>query len=163
MNAPTQMPTDNDPLRFERWRPVLADSVQEVFSMMVGAQVVIPDQEPSLISEVTGMVGLAGELCGVLCVRCSKDAASKIASHMLGIPVTEADQHRSDSVGEICNMVAGNFKAKIDGLQDKCMLSVPTVITGEDYQFHSLAVGKRIEIGFIFEGEPLWIGLELRS
>ena len=82
---------------------------------------------------------------------------------MLGVPVTEADAQRTDSIGEICNMVAGNFKAKINGLEDKCMLSVPTVIIGQDYQLHSLAVGDRIELPFLFEGEPLWIGLEVRS
>jgi len=31
----------------------------------------------------------------------------------------------------------GNFKNKIDGLSDGCMLSLPTVITGSDYTLHS--------------------------
>ena len=43
-----------------------------------------------------------------------------------------------DALGEICNMVAGNFKNKVSGLGNGCMLSVPTVITGRDYHCHSL-------------------------
>jgi chemotaxis protein CheX len=164
MSAPTQTSANNNPARFEDWRLVLRDAVKEVFSMMVGTEISVPeDAEPPLVTEVTGMVGLAGELCGVFSVRCSKKCGSNIASKMLGVPPSEADSHISDAVGEICNMAAGNFKAKIDGLEDKCMLSVPTVITGGDYQLHSLAVGNRIEAPFLFEGETVWIGLEVRS
>jgi chemotaxis protein CheX len=148
---------------FDSWSLLLREAVKEVFSMMVGAEISVPEQADPVVTEVTGMVGLAGELCGVLCVRCSKSCASKIASKMLGVPVTEAASHMSDAVGEICNMVAGNFKAKIDGLQDKCMLSVPTIIIGGDYEVFSLAVGDRIELPFLFEAEAIWIALEVRS
>ena len=161
MSASTQVSADSS---FQHWRVVLGEAVREVFSMMVGVEVTVPEADvPSTQADVTGMVGLAGEICGVLSVRCSRNAANKIASQMLGVPLTEAGAHHSDAIGEISNMVAGNFKAKLDGLQDKCMLSVPTVITGEDYQLHSLAEGDRIELPFMYEGESLWIALEVRS
>jgi chemotaxis protein CheX len=164
MSAPKQGISADNSSSFEHWRVVLTEAVKEVFSMMVGAEVSIPEVDPSSKdADVTGMVGLAGQMCGVLSVRCSRNAAMRIASQMLGVPPAEAASHQSDAVGEICNMVAGNFKAKIDGLQDKCMLSVPTVITGEDYQLHSLASGDRVELLFVFEGEPLWTMLDVRS
>jgi chemotaxis protein CheX len=151
-------------LPFESWPLILRDSVKEVFSKMVGAEILVPEQaNPPVITEVTGMVGLAGEICGVLSVRCGKNCASKIASRMSAVSVAEADSHMSDAIGEICNMVAGNFKAKLHGVQDKCMLSVPTIITGGDYQLSSLAVGDRIELPFLFDGEVIWIGLEVRN
>ena len=131
--------------------------------MMVGTEVSVPEQDPAVVTDVTAMVGLAGQLCGVLSLRCGKDCASKIASKMLGVPLSEAEAQMSDAIGEVCNMAAGNFKAKLDGVQDKCMLSVPTVITGGDYQLHSLAVGDRLELPFLFEGEAVWIGLEIRT
>jgi len=160
MSASTQVQADSS---FQHWRAVLGEAVKEVFSMMVGVAVTTPEADPSSAeADVTGMVGLAGELCGVLSVRCSKNGAARIASQMLGVPLTDAASHQSDAIGEICNMVAGSFKAKIN-LEDKCMLSVPTVITGEDYQLHSVAAGDRIELFFVYEGEPLWIGLEVRS
>lgn len=162
MSAPTQS-NAGQPAPLESWRLILLDSVKEVFTIMVGTEVRVPDQaDPPLVTEVTGMVGLAGELCGVLSVRCGKNCATKIASQMLGVPVAEAVSHLSDAVGEICNIVAGNFKAKIDGLQNKCMLSVPTIIIGGDYQLYSLAAGDRIELPFLFEGESMWIALEIR-
>lgn len=164
MSAPKQIVSGDTSSPFEHWRSLLQDAVKEVFSMMVGAEVIVTETEPAVqTADVTGMVGLAGALCGVMSVRCTKSSATKMASQMLGVPLAEAGSHQSDAIGEICNMVAGNFKAKIDGMQDKCMLSVPTVITGEDYQLHSLAAGDRIETTFIYETEPVWITLEIRS
>ena len=163
MSSPIQA-TANGSLQFEQWREVLRNASKEVFSMMAGTQATDPENgDPPVVSEITGMVGLAGGLCGVLTIRCSTKCASRIASQMLGVDITQASDHISDAIGEMCNMVAGNFKAKIPGLEDKCMLSVPTVITGPDYELHSFAVGERIELPLILEEEPVWIALEVRS
>src|SRR5437763_16814076 len=88
---------------------------------------------------VTAMVGLAGQLCGVITVRCHETTAVLMASKMLGLPIEKVGQDFPDALGEVCNMVAGNFKNKIGGLSDKCMLSPPSVITGSNYSLHSMA------------------------
>jgi len=58
--------------------------------------------------------------------------------------------------------VAGSFKEKI-GLGGKCMLSVPTVLTGRDYQIRSRSVYVRVELPLIYEKEPIWIALDIRQ
>ena len=60
-----------------------------------------------------------------------------MASKMLGVDLDKVGAEMSDALGEVCNMVAGNFKNKIAGLAEGCMLSPPTVITGNDYSLHS--------------------------
>jgi hypothetical protein len=60
-------------------------------------------------------------------------------------------------------MIAGNFKNKLSGLSDRCMLSVPTVITGADYCFHSLADSGSLEVVMNFEGAPIRVSLEIQS
>ncbi len=67
-----------------------------------------------------------------------------------------------DAVSEICNMVAGNFKNKIAGLGDGCMLSVPTVITRSEYNLHSM-VHEEMHAAFLFEGEPILVSLEVHN
>jgi chemotaxis protein CheX len=164
MSSELEQAGSDNRLRIERWRVVLSDASKEVFLLMVGEELSIPeDANPFVLSEVAGMVGLAGELCGVLTIRCSKAAAGKIACQMLGVAENEAAAQAIDAVGEICNMVAGNFKAKIAGLEDKCMLSVPTVISGDSYELHSLASGERIELPLLFHGEPVWFSLEVQN
>ena len=114
-------------------------------------------------AEFTAMVGMAGAICGVFTIRCSEYAASAIASKMLGISIEDASQEKWDAMGEVCNMVAGNFKSKLAGGGENCMLSVPTVITGADYQLRSLADGETIELCLQFDDEPLWFSLELHD
>jgi chemotaxis protein CheX len=109
------------------------------------------------------MVGLAGQLCGLLTLRCTTQSAGLMASKMLGVEIKEADQQMWDAIGEIANMIAGNFKNKLSGLGDGCMLSVPTVITGTDYSCRSMADSAPLEVSFLFEGKPLLIALELHS
>jgi chemotaxis protein CheX len=162
MSLPSEASSNNAAL--ELWRPIMNEAAKEVFSLMVGSPLTPPDtDEVPVVEEVTGMIGLAGEPCGIMSVRCSASSAKKIASLMLGLAESEASEQHSDAIGEICNMVAGNFKAKINGLGDKCMLSVPTVITGDNYTTHSLAFGDRIEVPLLFEGEPVWFSLETRN
>jgi chemotaxis protein CheX len=146
------------------WSTFLQQAAAEVFSMMVGAEVtpVNCPQAPGPAG-VTAMVGLAGELCGVLTVRCGEQCATNVASKMLGIEISDAGPQKGDAIGEICNMVAGSFKAKIDGMEDRCMLSVPTVITGHDYELHTLAAGERLAISLTLEGETIWMVLDLRT
>jgi chemotaxis protein CheX len=108
------------------------------------------------------MVGLAGKLCGILTVRCSSKSAVRMVSRMLELDAEEAGPEAWDAVGEICNMVAGNFKNKIAGLGDGCMLSLPTVISGAEYDLHSM-VNNEIHTVLLFEGEPIWLSLEVHS
>lgn len=148
----------------ENWQALLELATCEVFEMMVGSQLQrSTDAESSIVSEFTAMVGLAGSLCGVLSLRCSAESAGLIASKMLGIDASDAQTESWDAIGEVCNMIAGNFKAKLAGMGSHCMLSVPTIITGGDYHMHSLADGGTVEVAMVFERSLLWITLELHS
>jgi chemotaxis protein CheX len=108
------------------------------------------------------MVGIAGPLSATFTLRCSFDTAARIAAQMLAIPIEQAEAQKCDAIGEVCNMVAGSFKEKI-GLGGKCMLSVPTVLTGRDYQIRSRSVYVRVELPLIYEKEPIWIALDIRQ
>lgn len=147
----------------ECWLPTLQLSMQEVFRLMLGYTLEVagePPEEDGL--DITSMVGLAGQLCGILTVRCSAKSAAHMASRMLGVDPEKAGPEMWDAVGEICNMVAGNFKNKISGLGDGCLLSVPTVITGADYNVRSM-VNDSLQTAFVFEGEPVLVCLEVHN
>jgi chemotaxis protein CheX len=146
------------------WAPLLGLSAHEVFSLMLGVDLA-PAPEPCSGEglDVTSMVGLAGQICGILTLRCTATSANLMASKMLGVDPATAGVDTLDAVGEVCNMVAGNFKNKIAGLGDGCKLSVPTVITGADYSLHSLTDSDKIEVSLLFVGLPLVVSLEVHS
>jgi len=148
----------------EAWATLLGLAACEVFERMLGSHLV-PAQESFAPEEddVTSMVGLAGQICGVMTVRCPTKAALLMASKMLGVDAAQAGPEMWDAVGEVCNMIAGNFKNKIAGMGDGCMLSVPTVITGADYSLRALVDSDKTEVHLVFEGLPLVVALEVHS
>ena len=147
----------------ENWIPLLDMAAREVFDLMLSCQLTVPSIPDDTTLDVTSMVGLAGQLCGVLSVRCSGKAAALMASKMLGVDLDKVGAEFSDAIGEVCNMVAGNFKNKIAGLAEGCMLSPPTVITGSNYDLHLMADSPAVEVRLLFEGMPILISLQLHS
>jgi len=144
------------------WPAVLRETTIEVFTTMVGTAVTAPETENLPVqAQVTGMIGIAGPLSATLSIRCSLLSASQIVSQMLRVSVEEAAALKCDAVGEICNIVAGSFKAKI-GLGEQCKLSLPTVLVGKNYQIRSPGKDHRIELSLIYLKEPIWIALDIR-
>jgi len=148
--------------RREYWPPLLELSAQEVFGLMLGERLdAAPEPAPENSLDVTSMVGFAGSLCGLLTLRCSSKSAALMARKMLGTDGAGAKSQMEDAVGEVCNMVAGNFKNKISGIGDGCKLSVPTVITGSNYSLCTLANDYTMKINLLFHGSPIIISLQL--
>jgi chemotaxis protein CheX len=163
--------TTISPAAFDRatWTPLLELSAREVFDIMLGTRLqpfeAPADDSPAIANngEFTALVGLAGSLCGVLSIRCNNQAARIMAGKMLGMPPEEVDNDSWDALGEIANMIAGNFKGKLSGIGNHCMLSVPTIIVGSDYETRSMAAANMIEAIFEFERTPVWVTLELHE
>ena len=147
----------------ENWLPILELSVEEVFGIMLNTKVRPVDKsEHPPSTDFTAMVGLAGALCGVLTVCCGATTAQHVAKNMLGETAT-SDEEVADALGEICNMIAGNFKNKLAGTDERCMLSVPSVISGGEYTFRSLAEGNTLETVVLFEDAPIAVHLQLEG
>ncbi|HZQ96261.1 MAG TPA: chemotaxis protein CheX [Candidatus Sulfotelmatobacter sp.] len=139
-------------------------AAREVFQIMMGSRLERAESTPVHASmEFTAMVGLAGSLCGVLSLRCGSDTATLMVKRMLGDNVEDLEQQRWDALGETCNMIAGNFKDKLTGIGYRCLLSVPTVISGGDYRVHPLAGSRSVDVHLLFEDHPVQLLLEVHS
>jgi chemotaxis protein CheX len=143
--------------------PILEQAAQEVFEIMLGCKVkCVKPFEHQLTSGITAIVGLAGALCGVVTTCCEIQTAGQIARAMLG-DAAACEAQVADALGEMCNMIAGNFKNKLAGTDERCMLSVPSVISGSAYQFHSLVDGSSRETVVLFGQAPVAIRLQLKN
>ena len=147
----------------ENWAALLEVATREVFALMLGCQLTVAAATAESRQDVTAMVGLAGQLCGVLSVRCSGKAAALMTSKMLGVALDKVGPEVADALGEVCNMVAGNFKNKIAGLAEGCMLSPPTVITGSDYTLRAQANSAALEVRLLLEDLLIVISLQVHS
>ena len=147
----------------ESWHPLLQVASQEVFEMMVGSRVETRNPSAPVPFEFTAMVGFAGQMCGRFTMRSSKQSAAVMASKMLGTPLNHDDAQIWDAIGEIANMIAGNFKNKIVGLENRCMLSLPTIIAGSDYKYRAMKNSYLLETHLSFEGAPLVVAVEVHG
>ena len=50
----------------EKWSPLLEVAAREVFELMLGCQLTASTLTEEATLEITSMVGLAGQMCGVL-------------------------------------------------------------------------------------------------
>jgi chemotaxis protein CheX len=148
---------------YGEWLSTMELAAREVFEMMLGCRLAVPEPGLDGFCDTTSIVGLAGKLCGTLTVSCGAKSATLMASKMLGVQAVDGSREVSDALGEVCNMVAGNFKNKIPGLGDGCMLSVPIVITGKHYSTHSLGNSAVLDLKLLFEGAPFFIRLQIRG
>ena len=154
------------------WKPVLECASLEVFEMMAGTRLLPfvapaaapgPEPAPPPQSGLTAMVGLAGALCGMITICCSAGTAIKLASKMAGDEAAKDPNIVSDAIGELCNMVAGNFKAKITSLADHCMLSVRTVISGDNYVMQAAEPSEALQVALNLDSSPIHISLITQS
>ncbi|PYX27185.1 MAG: hypothetical protein DMG80_19270 [Acidobacteria bacterium] len=150
--------------RQEQWLPILELAVQEVFTIMLGTSLSLVSRAENVGPiEFTAIVGLAGSLRGILTFGCGGESATQIAAHMLNDEIALPESQVWDALGEICNMIAGNFKNKLTGLDGLCLLSVPSVVTGQAYRFHSLAGGDCLELVLKFREAPIVVRLDLHD
>lgn len=149
----------------EQLAKYIIDATQEVFSTMIMMDISddYPLRDPinRFKCSITGMVGFAGTYSGVISIHCPVSLALKITSSMLGMECDEENEDLNDAIGEIANMLGGSVKQVLSkgGLDVK--LSIPTVISGEDYTVNSLSDIDCVVIPFKIEEDRFLVGLTL--
>jgi chemotaxis protein CheX len=161
---------DSDTAAFfseEQLAQYVINATREVFSTMVMMDPTdhYPLREPinRFKCSITGMVGFAGIYCGVISIHCPVSLALKVTSNMLGVECEEVNEDLNDAIGEIANMLGGNVKQILSkgGLDVK--LSIPTVISGEDYTINTLSDSDCVVIPFTVDDEKFIVGLTLKK
>lgn len=117
----------------------LTQAVKEVFQTMVFMEITAGPAPESINwtpeKLYTSVVGFGGEETGLIYIHCNEDFAKKVTGCMLGMDVGDDNGSIIDAMGEIANMVGGNFKSKVPQFVD-LKLSLPSVIVGKDYRTH---------------------------
>lgn len=83
-------------------------------------------------SGLTSLVGISGEVSGVVVLRFPTETAVRLANRMLGGDSRSVDPSVVDAISELVNMVAGYAKAKFEH-DPPLQLGLPTVVEGANY------------------------------
>lgn len=116
-------------------------------------------KDPETLSEVSGLIGLAGETAGAVVLSFSRDTAIKLVSKMVGQEINVFGPEVADGVGELINIIAGN--AKKDLTEFRIEISLPGVIIGDEYQLHWPEGIPVVAIPFESEAGPFSVNVSL--
>jgi chemotaxis protein CheX len=129
------------------------------FKLTGGTPHVLSD--PQNLSEVSGIIGLAGETVGAVVLSFSRETAIAMVSKMEGRTYNALGTEVIDGVGELINIIAGN--AKKDLLEFRVEISLPGVITGTTYRIHWPEGIPVVSIPFESEAGPFSVNVSLRE
>lgn len=106
---------------------------------------------------LSAVVHITGAVDGAVVVHCTESFARLVASKMFNIEPDQATTtDEQDALGELCNIVGGNFKSL---LPEPCRLSLPTVVDGSDYSFRIPGSQNTAQYALDVVGQPLLLRL----
>jgi chemotaxis protein CheX len=111
-------------------------SIQNVFSTMLQLPVSVNDPQikqgntPS--HDVSGIIGMSGDVVGTIILSFKADAAESIVALFCGEKLESGTPDFADAVGELVNMVSGGAKAMFTDTKE-VSISCPSVIVGKDH------------------------------
>jgi chemotaxis protein CheX len=125
----------------------------EVFSTMLGLEIEPADVHthqgcPSVNDGVMSFVGIAGPWVGSGVISCSALFACRVCELFLMTEAPAVNEEVLDAVGELANMVIGNFKTAAEAVVGPLGLSVPTVIYGRNFTSRSLGNNEWLVLPF---------------
>lgn len=145
----------------------IIESVVEIFSSMVMMEVAcsgdVEPKELSFTESISGVVGLAGTHKGCLAIHLPNDVAMAITSSFLGMDVDEIGEDVEDAVGELANMLGGNAKSILSEKGRDIELSLPTTISGREYDFQPTKEAERIILNFTCDAGKFNVDLQLEK
>jgi chemotaxis protein CheX len=133
------------------------EAVDNVFSTMLSVR---PKRAGVRVSanqnntpSITSLVGMSGQVSGVVALRFPPETALKLAGRMLGSEMGAVNGEVVDAVSELVNMVAGSAKAKLHH-EPPLQLGLPTVVEGNGYKLKYPSKSVWLEVSFTSDAGP---------
>jgi len=118
----------------ERWAVLMDETVAETFTAMLGLGCIpsqTSDAQPdSPLRNISARIEFSGAIKGACDVAMSNADALKIAAIFLAGAADDA--MAADTVGELCNVLAGGWKRRLNPPASGAGLSVPAIVRDKD-------------------------------
>jgi chemotaxis protein CheX len=139
-------------------RDILAEAAKDVFEKMTQLAIRFENLNGKRFentAHLSASVSFVGDWTGSVSLTCLGNSARFVTSKLLGTALeSTSDPDVKDAMGEMANMIGGRFKAlfaeKCNGGREAFRMSVPTVVTGREFQVFasdSLNGGAKWSIG----------------
>ncbi|MGE5620285.1 MAG: chemotaxis protein CheX [Sphingomonadaceae bacterium] len=112
------------------------NSGRAVLSTELGAQIGVgqlsAQKDNYVTQDVTALVGVTGELRGMVIFGLSKETALALVSHMMGQEFRELDAVAESGIAELGNVVVGSAVTSLAEFGYKCGITPPAVVLGSN-------------------------------
>ncbi len=142
------------PTLIDEVRDSLSAGVSEVFKTMLALEAqpapARRDWHGPGDTLVAGSVGFIGDVSGVIYMRVTAGFARTLASRMLGLAEAEleGDEMVNDAIGEVSNMVVGAVKSRLCDSGASCVLTIPSIVRGQNFEVEPACSCERRLLGF---------------
>jgi chemotaxis protein CheX len=132
----------------------------EVFSTMLTMEMVAQESfaqasTPAPSDGVVTLIGLAGKWVGTGSICCTPELARKISGQLLMSECASVDQEVLDAMGEVTNMIIGNFKNTLEPDAGPLTLGIPVVIFGHNFMASSVHAADWVVVPFVSDTERM--------
>jgi chemotaxis protein CheX len=137
-------------------------SAAEVFTTMLGLELEpapehVDPTDPAISEGVLTFIGLAGPWTGAGAISCSAELACQLCAAFLMMDAPAVNEEVLDAMGELTNMIIGNFKTMAEEILGPLCLSIPTVIYGRNFTSRSTGHNAWVVLPFKCKGEMIEI------
>ena len=140
-------------------------AAQEVLKAEIGGEIERGDlriiQSHYTSQDVTVMIGVTGEIEGMVLFGTSELTAVRMASAILGHTVPVFNEIAESAFAEIGNIISGHATVEFEKMGVKCNISPPTVLIGHGTIISSLSI-QRMLIPFTTKFGVIEISVALR-
>lgn len=111
---------------------------------------------------VITIVGITGDLKGVVNINMNSDFAMKIASNMMGgMSVESFDEISKSAISELLNIIMGNVSTKLSKMGVSIDITPPTMLTGDNIDLKTLDI-PLISVLYEYEGKPIDFDISIK-
>ena len=146
----------------------IATSVADLFDTMLDMEATPFEEKDVLPLDgrcIIGTLSFAGEVIGNIDIQLSHEASEIVTAAMLGLEPEdiEDDEEIKDVVREVCNIVGGNLKSGFEDVGLQCVISTPSITSGDDFEIETLNMDRYDKFGFKFEDQVIYVELAVKA
>lgn len=119
--------------------------------------------ETKTAADISGVIGLGGEIKGSAIVSFPIEIALAVASAMFMEELTELNNDTKDAIGEFTNIVVGNARNNIVNEGLNVTISTPTIIIGKGHQISHPANIPFLVIPFSTEKGTFYVNIGIKE
>lgn len=139
------------------------DAVKEVFENMLERSCAAVDEDSRPPADISAIITLSGTLDALCVVEFPVSSAEKLTSAFLGSETGWDDTMVADSVGELCNMIAGGWKKRLGATAWGADLSTPSICRNCPHNSDCNSQdGIRVRRAYAFEESPFAVSFTAR-